>query len=234
MTKTKSTDATPVLSPIAALRQQLEASRKQVMKIQPQPLTRVADRKAEIERQLREFDLDGLRELVGDEYINLITTFIGDETILNEKFAEIVMRQALATKQLSELSAVVWEKMIKPVVFDSMSATLAEDPDVEDPVHTNAKIKVAAMMMEFSREATGVDVSANIPALKKLLEKAGINWESVFNVEVKRVYTLNTDALWDVIKDSGTLQDEVLTVIVETPKAGRLNMRPLQPGDVEQ
>lgn len=215
----------PAVMSISQLREQLATSRKEVMEIKPQPLTRVADRKVEIERKLKTFDLEDLRRRVGDEYIDLITTFIGDEVILNEKFAEIVMRQALATKGLKELSEVVWEKMIKPVVFDSMNATNAEDPDIEDPVNINSKIQVAAMAMEFSREATGVDIVANIPALKKVLAEAGIDWTSVFNAERQVVYTLNTDTLWDKIKDNSDLREKVLGVLEEKPKGGRLNLR---------
>lgn len=222
MTETKT--ASPVTS-IAALRELLVESRKELLEIKPKPLSRVADRKLAIKTQLENFELDGLKaKLTG--YIDLITTFQGDEVILNEHFAELVMAQKLATRDIKELVDVV-EKAIKTVVFDSMNAKNAEDPKIEDPVNVNAKIPVPSMALEFSREGAGVDVVANVPALKKVLEGAGISWTSVFNTETQVVYTLNEDALWNAIKDDVDLKEEVFGVIEEVPKGARLNVRPI-------
>jgi len=220
------------LTGVALLRHNLQQSRKTVMKIVKQPLSRRADRQAEIREKLETFNgIADLREEFA-EYIDIITTNLGDEVILNENFAEIAMRGALATQHIQEVAEVV-HKTLKGIVFDHMNAVNAEDPDIEDPININAKLKVPAMMMEFSREAAGVNFTAKMSEMKKVLAKAGINWEKVYIAKPKVEYTLNDDALWDLIKDNETLQDEVLAIIEETPKSARLNLRPMKPEEVE-
>jgi hypothetical protein len=222
-----------VLTGVALLRHQLQQSRKTVMKIVKQPLSRKADRQADIRKKLATFD--GIADLQEEfsNYIAVISTNLGDDVVLNENFAQIAMRMALATQHIEEVAEVA-KRTLKGIVFDHMNAVNAENPDIEDPVNVNAKLPVPAMGMEFSREGAGVNYTANVPALKKVLAEAGIDWTSVFNAEHKVVYTLNTDALWTVIKDNDTLQDEVREIIEETPKSARLNLRPMKPEDVEE
>jgi hypothetical protein len=113
-----------------------------------------------------------------------------------------------------------------------MNATNAEDPKIDDPVNINSKLPVPSLGMEFSREGAGVNHHVDDEELKKVLAKAGIDWKSVYNAEpipATVVYSLNTEALWGVIKNDVDLKEEVSGLITEEPKRARLNIRHIKP-----
>jgi hypothetical protein len=219
------TENTPAPINLAQLRAQLSAARKEFV---PAKRSTVADRKAEIRKALGTGGdtLEEFRKAMTD-YIDLVMTYIGDEVELNEHHAHTVMRQKLATNRLEEFLDVV-DEGIKKVVFDSMNATNAEDPKVDDPVNVNSKLPVPSLGMEFSREGAGVSHQVDDEELQEVLTNAGIDWKSVYNstpIPATVMYTLNTAALWAAIKDNADLKQEVGGLITEVPKKARLNTR---------
>jgi hypothetical protein len=216
--------ALPKRSLRSGLQRLLERSGKEVAK---KPRTTVAHRKAQLLADLEDFNVDrlvGLQQKMG-AFIDLITLNLGDELVLDEGHAYTLMSQALGVRDIKEFMDVCHGR-VKEYLFDHLNAIYAEQ-GLEDPENTNGSLEVPALGMKFCREGTGVtDPSVNDTLLKKAL---GSRWEEVYDIEVipeQRVYTLNTEALWDMVKNDPDLMEAVRGALEPgVPKNGRMVIR---------
>jgi hypothetical protein len=198
--------------------------KKELAKI---PRTTVASRRTQLKddlEQLKESRLEEIRYEMAS-YIDLILTPLGDEPVLSEESAFVLVRQAIATRLLKDLFEIVHTK-IKDAAFLHFNASLDKE-GYEDPENTNAQLEVPELGMKLAREGAGRQ-DATIDETK-LKEGLGDLWEKVYNREIipeREVWTLNVDALWNLVQNDPTL----LRVVGDSlqpgdPKSARLNLR---------
>jgi hypothetical protein len=193
------------------------------------PRTTRTTRQAKLLEAMEDFDVPTLKK-VKDElagYVDLITMSLGDDLVLTEEYANVLMRQAIATRNLKDLQEIV-QAQVKRVAFDHFNASFAEQ-GYEDPENMNGHLEVPELGMVLSREATGY--SEPVIDETKLKKALGKDWEKVYTLEVipeQRVYSLNEEALWNLVKDKPALLEKIRdSLIPGQPKSGRLNLRNL-------
>ena len=194
------------------------------------PRTSVAQRKAEWESTLDNFDVNKLAGLqtAMSEFVDLITVSVmEDGVVLTEAQKFTLVTQALARRDIAEfMDVVLWR--LKDIVWSHLNSKLAEE-GVEDPENTNGEIEVPALGMKLCREGMGY----NDPVIDEelLKERLGDLWEKVYTCQVipeQTVYTLDPEGLLDLLKSDPSLVKKIEDAIIPgSPKNGRLILRPI-------
>ena len=157
----------------------------------------VADRKNRWSKALAKMDRGLLAKInkTMSTYLRVVKAQTITESDAPRQLTEVeaadLMGEYLALRDITEFLA-TRKDFMKTAVFAHLTEAFAEQGE-EFPEHVNGSVEVPELGFKFCRERTGrTDPTLNEETLKELL---GDDFDSIFDVEIKEVRTLNVEKL---------------------------------------